>query len=200
MNSFEKIKLLRKKHNWTQTELAERTGYSDKTAIAKIEKGKVDLPQSKIKAFALAFGVAPSTLLDDREEHILTKSNHIPIVGTIACGQPIFAEENIEGYFDVNKNVNADFCLYAKGDSMIGDGISNNDIVFVKSTNMVDNGKIAVVLYEDNATLKHFYYYKDKNLIILKASNSNFEDIIISGADLENVKVQGECIGCYSNF
>ena len=198
---YENIKNLRKNKGWSQTELAKRAGYTDRTSIAKIENGSVDLPQSRIAKFAEVFGVTESELmgLDKVNENLTIKNlipfevKEIPILGKIACGEPIFADEE-RGMYTLVSGVNADFALEAQGDSMIGDRIYNGDVVFCRNQPTVDNGEIAVVIIKDEATLKHFFYYPDRGLVILKASNPAYEDLIYMDDELADIRILGKAI------
>lgn len=198
---YENIKNLRKKKGWSQTELAKRAGYTDRTSIAKIENGNVDLPQSRIAKFAEVFGVTESELmgLDKINENLNIKNlipfevKEIPLLGKIACGEPIFADEE-RGRYTLVSGVNADFALEAQGDSMIGDRIYNGDIVFCRNQPTVENGEIAVVIIKDEATLKHFFYYPDRGLVILKASNPAYEDLIYMDDEMADIRILGKAI------
>ena len=117
----------------------------------------------------------------------------IPILGKIACGEPIFADEE-RGRYTLVSGVNADFALEAQGDSMIGDRIYNGDVVFCRNQPTVDNGEIAVVIIKDEATLKHFFYYPDRGLVILKASNPAYEDLIYMDDELADIRILGKAI------
>lgn len=125
------------------------------------------------------------------------KMKKIPILGTIACGEPIFAEENYEGYFMLDTNLPvADFVLRAKGDSMIDADIAEGDLVFFRKTGDVDNGSIAAVIIEDEATLKKVY--KSDNTLILQPCNSSYAPIVLSEDDHKNIRILGEMVGVYS--
>ena len=198
---YENIKNLRKKKGWSQTELAKRAGYTDRTSIAKIENGNVDLPQSRIAKFAEVFGVTESELmgLDKINENLNIKNlipfevKEIPLLGKIACGEPIFADEE-RGRYTLVSGINADFALEAQGDSMIGDRIYNGDIVFCRNQPTVENGEIAVVIIKDEATLKHFFYYPDRGLVILKASNPAYEDLIYMDDEMADIRILGKAV------
>lgn len=125
----------------------------------------------------------------------LHKATRIPILGTIACGDPIWADENYQGYFVVDSSIKADFCLYAHGDSMIDEGITDGDIVFLKKTSAVDNGTIAAVLIEDEATLKKVY--KTEKGVVLQPCNSKLDPVVIPKEEAQNVLILGEMVGYY---
>lgn len=192
----------------TQTDLALKMGYADKSMIAKIEKGNVDLPQSKILAFANVLETTPSELMgwDYEAEPTETVDNiykldkiKLPMLGKVACGEPIFADEDRESYIMVGTDIGADFCLQCQGDSMINARIHDGDIVFVKKTDIVENGEIAVVIIDDEATLKRFFYYREQNLVILKPENPKYQDIILTGEQLNQVRVIGRAVAFQSD-
>lgn len=208
---YRNIKKQRQQLNLTQTELAQKLGYADKSMIAKIEKGQVDLPQSKIIAFADALETTPGLLMgwsepnaqneitDNADNLYKIDKVKLPLLGTIACGEPIYADEDRESYIMVGTDMKADFCLKCQGDSMINARIYDGDIVFVRKQDIVNNGEIAVVIIDDEATLKRFYYYKEQNLVILKPENPKYEDIVLSGDRLNKVKVLGKAIAFQSD-
>ncbi len=102
-----------------------------------------------------------------------------PIVGTVTCGKPIYAQENIEGNFQLPTAIfgNSEiFMLYAEGDSMEGVGIKSGDILVVRKTNCAENGQIVVALIEDSATVKTFF--KRKDCVVLHPENDKYDDII----------------------
>lgn len=205
---YKNIKRRRQQLKMTQTDLALKMGYADKSMIAKIEKGNVDLPQSKILAFANALETTPGELMgwDYETEATETVDNiykldkiKLPFLGKVACGEPIFADENRESYIMVGTDIGADFCLQCQGDSMINARIHDGDIVFVKKTDIVENGEIAVVIIDDEATLKRFFYYREQNLVILKPENPKYQDIILTGEQLNQVRVIGRAVAFQSD-
>ena len=208
LDLYKNIKRKRQQLKMTQTDLALKLGYADKSMIAKIEKGAVDLPQSKIIAFAEALDTTPGNLMGwDQEEICNTSIDNIyridkiklPLLGKVACGEPIYADEDRESYVMVGTDIKADFCLQCQGDSMVNARIHDGDIVFVKKTDIVENGAIAVVIIDDEATLKRFFYYREQNLVILKPENPKYQDIILTGEQLEQVKVIGKAVAFQSD-
>lgn len=205
---YKNIKRRRQQLKMTQTDLALKMGYADKSMIAKIEKGNVDLPQSKILAFANVLETTPGELMgwDYEAEPTETVDNiykldkiRLPMLGKVACGEPIFADEDRESYIMVGTDIGADFCLQCQGDSMINARIHDGDIVFVKKTDIVENGEIAVVIIDDEATLKRFFYYREQNLVILKPENPKYQDIILTGEQLNQVRVIGRAVAFQSD-
>ena len=194
---YSNIKEFRKKSGLTQTELAHKIGYSDKSMIAKIESGKVDLPRTKIVQFAEIFGVSPMQLMgyDNDTTSIpniipLPSTKKVPLLGKIACGSPITAEENIEDYVDVPDFTHADFALTCQGDSMINARVMDGDIVYIRLQPEVENGEIAAVLIDGEATLKRVYYQKGK--IILQPENNNYPPLIYEKDEILDVRILGK--------
>lgn len=119
-------------------------------------------------------------ICDDSFQLVRHEMTSIPIVGTVAAGQPILAEENIEGYFPlpVEMAPNAEsFVLKVKGDSMINAGIFSGDQIFVERTNVARNGDTVVALVDDSATVKTFY--KENGHIRLQPENDDMDPIIV---------------------
>lgn len=190
----------RKELGWTQEELASKMGYKSKSTINKIELGINDIPQSKIVRFADVLSTSPSVLMG-WEDHSVRAAKirslgrkKLPMLGNIACGKPIFAEESHESYVDASNDVDADFCLTAKGDSMINARIFDGDILFVKSQEIVEDGEIAVVLIEDEATVKRVYYDRENNVITLIPENPTYKPMRYSGAELDQIRILGKVV------
>lgn len=190
----------------TQDELAEKTGYKTRSSINKIEKGLNDLPRNKIELFARALDVPQSFFLDESSELTLDdlcekfgnirpiRLKRFPLLGEIACGQPIFADEDKESYVMADTDITADFCLRAKGDSMIEARIYDGDIVFIREMPMVNNGDIAAVIIDDEATLKRVYYYPEKSKLVLYPANPAYEPFIYTGEELNSIRILGKAV------
>lgn len=187
-------------------ELSKVLGVSEST-VGKWLLKKATPRMGVIEQLANYFGVQKSDILEEPKDEIdlnkipniipIKKLKKIPILGTIACGEPILAVENIDGYFAADADiVTGDFALRCKGDSMIEANIFSGDIVFFKQTSMVDNGCIAAVLIDDETTLKKFY--KTKNSIILQPCNENYPPLIYTEENNKNIKIIGEMVGVYS--
>lgn len=205
METGEIIKKLRIEKNLTQEQLGNILGVQ-KSAIAKYEKGRVEnLKRSTIQKMAEYFKVSPLLFLglDDNDSinNNLYKVSRqsLPMLGSIACGQPILATEERESYVQCGTEIRADFCLRCQGDSMINARIKDQDIVFIRKQDMVNNGEIAAVIIDDEATLKRFYYYQSKGMVILKAENPKYEDIVLVGEEIGDVKVIGKCVAFQSD-
>lgn len=117
----------------------------------------------------------------------------VPVLGTIACGIPKFAEENIEEYVRLPVALFGKgnfFILRAYGDSMIEAGIDNGDLVLIRQQNYADEGQIVVALMEDEATLKRFYPEPKKHRIRLHPENSCMDDIYVDNCEIQGVAVK----------
>lgn len=198
METHENIARLREKLGLSQEALAEMVGYRDRSSIAKVEAGKVDLSLSKIAAFANALNVTPAQLMDigSTPSNIIPipRTSKIPLLGSIACGEPLLAEENIEDEVDLPEHIRADFALRCKGDSMINARIFDGDIVYICKRSDVANGKIAAVRVGDEATLKRIYYFPDDARLVLRPCNPMYSDMIYTGPELEDIEIIGEAV------
>lgn len=123
----------------------------------------------------------------------MPKMKKVPLIGTIQCGEPVLADENIEDYYDIPSNISADFALKCKGDSMVGARIFDGDIAYIRQQPDVENGEIAAVLIDDEATLKRVYKIGD-NLIELRAENPRFKSLYFEGEKLQDVHIVGKAI------
>ena len=197
MNINEKIKYLRKQLKMSQQELADKVGYQDKSAISKVERGERDITQTMIVKYANALNTTPAYLMGwDKvppQARMIAKKK-LPMLGNVPCGIPTFAQEDYETYIDVDSDINADFCLTAQGDSMINARIFDGDILFVKKQSIVDNGEIAVVLIEDEATVKRVYYDKENNIITLLPENPLYKPMRYEGEALLQIRILGKVI------
>ena len=122
------------------------------------------------------------------------RTKKIPILGEIACGVPIYAEETYNDYIEVDEDIKVDFALRTKGDSMIGDNIVDGDVVLVKKVSMVEPHEIAVVIINDEATLKRVKYDRAKDIVMLEASNPNVPTKLYSGSELEQINILGKVV------
>lgn len=126
------------------------------------------------------------------------KMKKFRVLGEIACGKPIFADEDRETVILADAEIQADFCLYARGDSMTGARIMDGDIVFIRAQDMVDNGEIAAVVIGDEATLKRVYYYPDKHKLVLNAENPKYEPIVYINEELNDIRILGKAVAFQS--
>lgn len=206
-----RIKLKREELGYTQEDLAKSLGMN-KSTIQRYENGnikKIKLPV--VDAIAQTLKVNPSWLVGKTNEEtneieisnidniFKIEKKKIPLLGEIACGEPIYADEDRESYVMCGTDIDADFCLKAKGDSMINARIMDGDIVFVKKQPIVDNGEIAVVLIDDEATLKRFYYDKEASIVRLVAENPAYKTMVYSGDELNEIRILGKAVAFQSD-
>ena len=202
---YDRIKSRRTELGLTVEELAHKMGYKDKSSISKIENGKADIPQSKIAAFADALQTTPAYLMGWEEQpepkkptippgfEPMPKMKKIPLIGAIACGEPITAEQNIEKMVDVPENIRCDFSLTCHGDSMVDAGIHDKDVVYIRIQPEVENGEIAAVRIDGEATLKRVYY--NPGTLTLTPANPAYAPMIYTGPQLEEVHIEGKAVG-----
>ncbi|MCD8124446.1 MAG: helix-turn-helix domain-containing protein [Lachnospiraceae bacterium] len=194
----------------TQEALATKLGYKNKSTIAKIENGTNDIVQSKVVEFAEALDTTVAYLMgwDNENPALRTLTNvhpieikSFPMLGEISCGAPKFTNEDRESYVQAGTDIRADFCLTARGDSMINARIHDGDIVFIRQQDMVENGEIAAVVVNNDseATLKRLYYYKEQALLILRAENPAYADQVYSGEQLNEVHILGKAVAFQSD-
>ena len=112
---------------------------------------------------------------------------------------PIFVNQENGERIITDKNIDADFCLIARGDSMKDARICNGDVVFLKSCEMVNNGEIAAVVINDEATLKRVYYYPEQNKIMLIPENANYQPLVFEGKELDKIHIIGRAVAFKSS-
>lgn len=116
----------------------------------------------------------------------------IPLIGSIACGAPVLAEEHIEDYLNIPRQIHADFALTCKGDSMINARIFDGDVVYIRQQNTVENGQIAAVLIDGEATLKRVRLHPDR--IILEPENPLYDPLVYRGEEMNTVRILGKAV------
>ena len=209
-----RIRNRREELGLSQDELGKRLGYTSRSSINKIELDQRNLRQSKIKAIAEALETTPAYIMGwDEPDQKLDKetlkffdnlfpieTKKFPLIGNIACGKPILADEQFEAYIEAGANIKADFCLRAKGDSMIGARIYDGDIVFIRKQEMVDDGEIAAVLIDDEATLKRVYYDQESNVIQLFAENPQYKTMRFAGEELDHIRILGKAVALQTDI
>ena len=215
----ERIRLLRKKKGLSLEELAESIGTSRQT-VHRYETGVIsNIPHEKVEGMARALGTTPSILMGWEEKRFLSTNNNIrrgldaeessdlkglsifeatdktlPMLGNVACGEPIFASEEQGYHVKVGSDMHADFCLKAKGDSMINARIFDGDILFVRKQESVDNGEIAVVLIDDEATVKRVYLDRENGILTLIPENPTYKPLRYMGSELNRIRILGKVV------
>lgn len=189
----------------TLEEVGNAVGVS-KSTVKKWEDGFIsNMKRDKIAKLAQVLKLNPVSLITGEaatEQTIFDRFDNIkplalkkfPMLGEIACGEPIYADEDKETYVMADSDIKADFCLKAKGESMINARIYDGDLVFIKKMPMVENGDIAAVIIEDEATLKRVYYYPEQNKLILNPENSAFDPLVYIGEELNHIHILGKAV------
>ena len=203
------LKDLRKQEGLSQAELAEILGIS-KSAVGMYEQDKRS-PHSDELLMRIAghFGVTIDYLKGysgaalDFEKLGLSKIHRksFRMLGKIACGEPIMCEQDYETTVQADDDIQADFCLIAQGDSMINARILDGDIVFVREQSMVENGEIAaIIVNDDEVTLKRFYYYPESERVILQAENPKYQPMVFEGEQLDHIRILGKAVAFNSRI
>lgn len=166
-------------------------------SISRYTTGRMAPKVPTVQAIAEKYGVNPAWLMgtegaDKYTDKARPDVKRIPIIGTIAAGGPILAHENIEGYEVVPENASVDFCLRVKGDSMIGARILDGDLVYIRKQPTVDNGEIAAVIIDDEATLKRFYKFNGS--VLLRSENPNYPEQRYTKKDMKQILILGKAI------
>ena len=196
----------------TQSELSKQSGVS-KSSISRYLSGAWEAKQDAVYLLSRALNVSEAWLMGydvpmERSAQPTQQNNAIqlpsnilpvspgkqtvPLYGTIACGAPILAEENIEGEIPLPDFVRADFALRCKGDSMVDARILDGDIVYIRKQPDVENGEIAAVLIEDEATLKRVYKYPGQ--VVLQPANPKYAPLIYTGESINEMRILGKAV------
>lgn len=200
MSLGQNIRMYRERLGLSQEDLAKRLGYKDRSTIAKIESNVNDITQSKIIAIADALDTTPAALMGWEVPATNLPNNlipmpdmrKIPLIGTIACGEPILAEEHIDDYINIPRHIPADFALTCKGDSMINARIFDGDVVYIRQQDTVENGEIAAVLIDGDATLKRVQLFEDH--ISLEPENPRYRPLVYWGEEMNIVRILGKAV------
>lgn len=208
----ERIKSSIKASGLSHRDLENKTGIPH-SAIQRYAAGTTDrIPISRLGKLASALGVTPAYLMGWTSDKSGTNAipegisnihpvavQRIPMLGEIACGKPIMCNEDRESYVEAGTQIKADFCLTCKGDSMIGAGIHDGDIVFIRKQDIVDNGQVAAVIIDNEATLKRIYFYPDKAKLVLLPDNPQYEPLAYVGEELADIHILGRAIAYQSD-
>lgn len=203
----QKIRDLRTLHGLTLEHVAQQVGVG-KSTVRKWETGQIaNMRRDKISKLAVALHTTPAYLMgweDDFDDSLPSSISSIPsmykvpLIGTIACGAPILADEHIEAYVDTPEHIRADFALICKGDSMINARIFDGDIVYIRQQETVESGEIAAVLIDNDATLKRVRLFDDH--ISLEPENPQYRPIVLWGEDMNTVRILGRAVAFTSTI
>ena len=184
-----RVRLRREELSLSQEQLAQRMGYRSKSSITKLAKGVNDIPQAKLEELAAALETTPAYLLGldvpcpPPGFEPLPAMAMVPLVGSIACGTPITAEQNIEQYIGVPAAWHADFALTCHG-----------DIVCIRCQPEVEQGEIAAVRIGEEATLKHFHRQGD-TVMLLADNTAVCPPMVYTGPQLNEIRIEGRAVG-----
>lgn len=210
-----RIRQLRAEMHISMREASKRLGLPYMTYV-NYEKGARQPNSEMLIRLASFFGVTVDYLIGnnndpshrfDNEQRLsnpdfprniipLPKLHPVPLVGTIACGSPILAEENLEGNVNAPADIHADFALRCQGDSMINARIFDGDLVYIRQQETVESGQIAAVLIDDEATLKRVRLYDDH--IILEPENPQYKPLVYYGSEMESIRILGLAVAFVS--
>lgn len=205
-NIGEKIRKIRAEKHYSQARMAEMLGVSQQ-AYSKYENGLTSMSFETALQLAEILDISLDELGLDYRNNTTTKEcivekypqlqpipemRKIPLVGAVACGEPIYREE--DEWISLPNDINADFCLRCVGDSMINARINDGDIVFIKSCPEVENGQIAAVSIDNEVTLKRVYYYPEKNKLVLNPENPAYEPFVYTNEELNDIRILGKAV------
>lgn len=212
MNTNELLHQQRKRLNLTMKQVADYVGVSEAT-VSRWESGNIaNMGRDKIALLSQILKVSPGVIAgyEQNDNDFIALGNlmphpkmkKVPRLGTIACGEPILATENIETDDFVPEDIKCDFTLICKGDSMINARINDGDIVYIKYQEQVENGEIAACLvegdFETDATLKRYYKYDDR--IILQSENPKYQPFVYVHEEMNKVRIIGKAVGFTSKL
>ena len=199
-----RIRELRKQRGITMKQLGEVVDLAEST-ISQYETGKRQPDNETLLKISEYFGVTVGYLLGYEAMATvglplnimpMPEMRKIPLIGSIACGKPILADEHIEEYVEIPKHVTADFALSCKGDSMINARIFDGDVVYIRQQATVENGEIAAVLIDGEATLKRVKFYEDR--ISLEPENPTYRPIVLWGEEANTARILGKAVNFLS--
>lgn len=217
MTMGEYIKQLRREHGWTMEELGKKVGVN-RAAVQKWENGTVEnIKRSTIKELSRVFGVSPCDLMcwDEVEPpaeqdpiiSAVIKSGQLhpdpeyqayPMYGTIACGQPILSDDNVEDMPLLPRVRTADFVLRCQGDSMIDANIFDGDYVYIHRQPDVENGTIAAVAIDGRITLKRVI--RQQGCVLLQPCNNRYAAALYTPDNCDDIHIVGKAVGVYSDL
>ena len=220
MGIKENLKSKRKELGYTLEDVAVQIGIKRST-LQRYESGMIaNIPSDKIEKLAEIYQTTPAQLMNwdfsprTDSANVLTEifsdsgkeftnilpiiNKRYPLLGAISCGEPTFTSTCFEGYVEAGSAVQADFCLRARGDSMINARINNGDIVFIRKQTDVDEGEIAAVIINDEAMLKRVFKHND--FIQLQAENPHVKPILYRKDDNANIRIIGKAVAFQSDI
>lgn len=187
----------------TMKDVALYVGVSEGT-VSRWESGDIaQMKRSRIVRLAECLKISPLVIMGYESEYAaniipMPHMRKIPLLGTIACGEPILAAENLEGDVEIPDHIHADFALRCKGDSMINARIFDGDVVYIRQQGTVEDGEIAAVLIDDEATLKRVRLFPDH--VSLEPENPKFKPLVFWNEDAATVRILGKAVAFTSSI
>lgn len=198
MDLAEKVRKRRNELGWSQEELALKMGYKSRVSVNKIECGR-PVSQKIIYRLSQALGVTPGYLMgweDDQPQPqplpanlLPIKRAQIPMLGGIAAGEPILAEQQYDTYVEADADLDCTYALRVDGDSM-EPTVRYGDIVFIRQQEDVDDGRIAAVLVDDSATLKRVYHIPN-GLQLLSDNAAKYPPRVVTFEGYDTIRILG---------
>ena len=209
MSIGEFIKTRRKELGLSADDLAAKIG-KNRATVYRYESNYIEkLPADVLVPLAAALRVTPGDLISKGEGSasispslqgvkniVPIERRMVPVIGTIAAGTPILADEHIEAWVPCDARCRVDFGLKVQGDSMIDAGIEDGDIVFIQQVDDVDDGQMAAVCIDDTATLK--YVYKEKEGVTLNPANPRYRPMHFDASNCDNIYIVGRAVAKFS--
>lgn len=205
MSFGKRLKKARTDNNLTQKQLGELIG-ARHNSVSNWENDQNKPDATTIEILCRVLSISPSYLIggdyfndfDNVEPIPRQNTKKLPVLGEIACGEPIFCNQEYDDYIEADENIKADFALRAKGDSMVNARILDGDIVFIKTQPQVENGEIAAVIIDNDATLKRVYISGDT--VTLVAENPRYAPIVYNTKKNDDIRILGKAVAFYSNL
>ena len=207
MTIGERIKKRRTELGLSVDDIAEKLG-KGRATVYRYENGDIEkLPTTVLEPLARVLKTTPAYLMGWEENNEnntapdysnikgimpLPEMRKVPLLGAIACGEPIYREE--DEWISLPNDIKADFCLRCQGDSMIDARINDGDIVFIKACPEVENGQIAAVSIDNEVTLKRVFYYPEKNKLVLYPENKAYEPFVYMNEELNDIRILGKAV------
>lgn len=200
----DRLRQLRTARDLSQMEFARQIKIS-KSSVNMYERGEREPGLETLEKIADYFNVDMDYLLGKSD--VVNRSNwaslpanlipfptmgKVPLIGAIACGAPVLAQEHIEDYVDMPSHIHADFALTCKGDSMINARIFDGDVVYIRQQETVENGQIAAVLIDNEATLKRVRLFEDH--IALEPENPQYRPLVFWGEEMNAIRILGKAV------
>lgn len=204
MTIGQRIKETRENLHLTQEYVAKQVGCAIQTIYKYENEIVTNIPLDKLEKIAKALKTTPAYLMGwdtpspdtidvtKLKNYVPYNPVKVPFLGEIACGEPIYANQEYDSYVITDEGIHADFCIRAKGDSMINAGIDDGDIVFIRRQSYIDNGSIAAVAIDDTVTLKRFY--QSDTTVTLVAENPAYAPIIHDFTDGKSIYILGKAV------